>query len=383
MSSALVVATAGAGGDLQPLMAAAFALRDRGHEVAVVGDGSVERSVAPLGLQVETLPPELDLGPTLISAIREAVAATGGDAAAAGPVVQQRLGEWAGAVTRPVAEAIETLDPALIITSLFGIEVLSNAGPACPWAVVNSTFYIGPNAPRPIEEDLAPRAIPILSRYASLFEGPDLVLHATDQEFDFGFDGLPPGHHYAGPLGIWEPPGEPEPFLDEPGHPWVLVSISSQMQDDIPIATSALDALADRPVRVVVTVGPDHDPAELGQIPANARAERTVSHAAVLQRGSLLVSHAGHGSAMKALWYGRPMVLVPWGRDQPGVAARAEALGVAQVVPREEASADRLRAAIDIALNDEQMRDVAGRHSERLAATNPPAAAASLLESLL
>jgi hypothetical protein len=33
-----------------------------------------------------------------------------------------------------------------------------------------------------------------------------------------------------------------------------------------------------------------------------------------------------------------PMVLVPWGRDQPGVATRGAALSVAGVVPRENAS---------------------------------------------
>jgi UDP:flavonoid glycosyltransferase YjiC (YdhE family) len=383
MSHILVVATAGAGGDLQPLMAASFALRDRGHDVALLGDGSVQRSAEPLGLRVDTLPPELDLGPTLMAAIRDAMTTTGGDLAKAGPLVQQRLGEWAEKAAQPLAEAIQRLHPALVVTSLFGVEVLGNAEPPCPWAVVNSTFYFGPGAPRPIEQDVGPRAVPILARYAALLEAPDLVLHATDQQFDFGFDGLPVRHHYVGPLGIWEPRREREPFLDEPGDPWVLVSISSQMQDDVPIAAAALEALANRPVRVVVTVGPDHDPGELGVPPPNARVERTVSHAAVLERGILLVSHAGHGSAMKALWSGRPMVLVPWGRDQPGVAARAEALGVAHIVPREEASADRLSSAIDMALEDQGMRDSARAHSERLAATNPPAAAAAHLEALL
>jgi UDP:flavonoid glycosyltransferase YjiC (YdhE family) len=36
----------------------------------------------------------------------------------------------------------------------------------------------------------------------------------------------------------------------------------------------------------------------------------------------------------KALGYGVPMVLVPWGRDQPGVAARAAALGAARIAGR-------------------------------------------------
>ena len=81
------------------------------------------------------------------------------------------------------------------------------------------------------------------------------------------------------------------------------------------------------------------------------------------------MSHAGHGSVMKALWYGRPMVLVPWGRDQPGVAFRAAALGVAEVVPREDATAEAFSAAVDRALGDEAMRREAARHGERLRAT--------------
>src|SRR5207247_8791380 len=134
---------------------------------------------------------------------------------------------------------------------------------------------------------------------------------------------------------------------------------------------------------VVLTLGPDHDPEELGSVPASARVERTVSHAAVLEHAALLVSHAGHGSVMKALWYGRPMVLVPWGRDQPGVAARAAALGVAEVVPREEASSEAIGAAIDRVLSDLTMKDVAARHGARLRATDPPGTAAALIESLL
>ena len=91
----------------------------------------------------------------------------------------------------------------------------------------------------------------------------------------------------------------------------------------------------------MLTVGPGHAASEVVVAP-NVRVEQVVSHRAVLERGAMLLSHAGHGSVMKALWIGRPMVLVPWGRDQPGVAARAAALGVAKVVPRVAASAESL-----------------------------------------
>lgn len=378
----MIVATAGAGGDLPPLAGAAVALRERGHEVLFVGDGTVERSLRPVGLSGHILPPEVDLGPRLIAAVRDAMATTSGDLAAAGPIVQERMTGWAREAARPVSDAVREMQPDVVLTSLFGVEVLEIVSPACPWVVVNSTFYVGPNPPRSMEDDWGPRAIALLAHYAARLDAADLVLHASDRVFDLGFDGLPPRHHYVGPLGIWEPPSDPPAYLAEPGDPWVLVTISSQLQDDLPLAEAALGSLADEPVRVLLTVGPDHDPDEVAAT-RNARIERSVSHAAVLEHGRLLVSHAGHGSVMKALWFGRPMVLVPWGRDQPGVAARAAALGVAQIVSPDEAAAGGIAAAVRRALSDRSLLAAAMRQRDRLRATDPPGTAAELVEGLL
>ncbi len=383
VSGILVVATGGAGGDLPPLVAASLALRDRGHEITFVGDASVEHILARLHVAVEVLPEEVDLGPRLGSVIQEAMQATGGDLAKAGPMIQRGLTVWAHDVAQPLSQSIERQRPTAIVTSLFGVEAVDATCPSNPWAVVNSTFYIGPHPPRPVEEDFGPRALPLLKRYAELLEAPDLVLHATDEVFDYSFDRLPSRHHYVGPLGIWEPARERPTYLDEPGDPWILVSISSQRQDDLALADATLQALADAPVRVLVTLGPEHDPSELSSRPANTRVEKTVSHSAVLEQAVLLVSHAGHGTVMKALWQGKPMVLIPWGRDQPGVAARAEALGVAEVVPRAQASAETIGAAVKKSLTDQEMASTAARHSARLRVTDPAATAAAHLESLL
>ena len=383
MSEILVVATGGAGGDLPPLVAASLALRERGHETIFIGDASVQHTLAPLHIDVELLPTEVDLGPRIARVVQDAMHATGGHLAKAGPMVQRGMTVWAHDVADPISRSIERHHPTAIVTSLFGVEAVDATCPPCPWAVVNSTFYIGPNPPRPVEEDFGPRAIPLITRYAELLESADLVLHATDQVFDYSFDRLPSRHHYVGPLGIWEPPRERPPYLDEPGDPWVLVSISSQRQDDILLAEAAVEALADQPVRVLVTVGPEHEPSELSARAPNARVERTVSHSAVLERAVLLISPAGHGTVMKALWQGKPMVLIPWGRDQPGVAARAEALGVAEVVPCEDATPETIGAAVTRSLASQDMARTAASHSARLRATNPPATAAAHLESLL
>jgi UDP:flavonoid glycosyltransferase YjiC (YdhE family) len=85
---------------------------------------------------------------------------------------------------------------------------------------------------------------------------------------------------------------------------------------------------------------------------------------------------------MKALWNGKPMVLIPWGRDQPGVAARAQALGVAEVVPRTSATVESIGTAINQVLGSNSMRERAVSYSARLRATDPPREAEQRLATL-
>jgi UDP:flavonoid glycosyltransferase YjiC (YdhE family) len=47
----LIVATSGGGGDLQPLLALAAGLRERGHQVVAFGDASVRTTMISLGVE--------------------------------------------------------------------------------------------------------------------------------------------------------------------------------------------------------------------------------------------------------------------------------------------------------------------------------------------
>ena len=92
----------------------------------------------------------------------------------------------------------------------------------------------------------------------------------------------------------------------------------------------ALAALRELPVRAIVTVGADVDPAELGAPPPNVRVERFVPQAEILPRCRLVVSHAGSGSVLGALAYGLPMLLLRWAptsRTTPRAARRSASRG--------------------------------------------------------
>jgi MGT family glycosyltransferase len=164
----------------------------------------------------------------------------------------------------------------------------------------------------------------------------------------------------------------------------VLVTLSTVPQaGELAIARAALAALAERQVRVLVTLAPGHTRDELGPIPDNARVESFVPHDEVLDRACSMVGHAGHGMVMRGLRHGVPMVLVPWSRDQPGVAARAAAMGVAEVVPRSECMPERLAAAVDRVMGEAGYPEAARRASERLLADDPLGRACHMVEDVL
>ena len=219
-----------------------------------------------------------------------------------------------------------------MLSSLFTSELARLTKAACGlrWCCINPAYYFGPDSLRPFEADFAAPWEPKKALRRAIGEA-DLVLHATDALFDPPPPSFP-RHHHVGPL-MWEPSGAVPTYFDVPGAPWVLVTLSSGSQPgEMTLARTALRTLAEFPVRGVLTLSARHPCDELGTVPANARLEQFVPHSAVLKRSCLLVSNAGPGVVAKALYHSVPMVLVPWDRDQPGVAARAAALGVAEVL---------------------------------------------------
>src|ERR1043166_7059225 len=110
-----MVATGGAGGDLQPLVAAALALRNLGHRISFVGDRSVGRALRDLDVDVQVLPSEYDLGPRLAGAIRNAMAETSGNIVGAGRIAERRMAEWAGQVGEPIDGATRERRPDAVV----------------------------------------------------------------------------------------------------------------------------------------------------------------------------------------------------------------------------------------------------------------------------
>jgi MGT family glycosyltransferase len=151
------------------------------------------------------------------------------------------------------------------------------------------------------------------------------------------------------------------------GHgPLVLVAMSSIYQRQAALLGTVAIALGSLPVRGVITTGravrPDMVPA-----PGNVRVVRAAPHRDVLREASAVVTHAGHGTVLKALSAGVPLVCIPMGRDQHANTTRVLRLGAGVRVGK-RASASRISAAIRYVL-DQQAFSVNTRHVAQMLAT--------------
>ena len=140
--------------------------------------------------------------------------------------------------------------------------------------------------------------------------------------------------------------------------------------------------LRDLPIDLVVTVGRDIDPRELGPQPANVRIERFVPHAELLPQCRLVVSHGGSGSILGALAHGLPMLLLPLGADQPLNAARCAALGVAVGLDALSVASQAVGEAARGVLEQPSYRRNATRVRDEIAALPGPEHVVTLLEGL-
>src|SRR5262245_23412359 len=143
-----------------------------------------------------------------------------------------------------------------------------------------------------------------------------------------------------------------------------------------------LGGLRELPINLVVTVGPDVDPLELGPQPENVHIERYIPQAALLPHCELVVSHGGSGSVMGALAHGVPLIVLPLGADQPLNAARCEALGVGRTLDALTASPRAIRDAVAGMLADPSYRQAAERFRAENSALPDPSSVVQLFERL-
>jgi UDP:flavonoid glycosyltransferase YjiC (YdhE family) len=143
-----------------------------------------------------------------------------------------------------------------------------------------------------------------------------------------------------------------------------------------------LAGLAELDIDVLVTVGRELAPAELGRQPAHIRVERFVPLPDALRGRDLVVSHAGSGTVVATVALGLPSVLLPMGADQPWTADRCRALGVSRVLDPLTCSSTEVTTTVLALLDDSPEQRQAQALAQQTAALPTTTDATDLLETL-
>lgn len=371
MATALVYTTP-ARGHLFPVMDVALALSRRGHDV-----------------RVRTLAAELEL-----------VRSTGLQAKAIAPAIEERLiDDWQ--VSSPLASvkrglqtfidraaleiddlrrAIADEKPELLLidTNAWGAQAVAESS-GLPWATWHpyplplpskDAPPFGPGlAPargplgrlrdrllRPVVIGPMQKFVPALNEVrqkagarpfghiTELFLAPPLMLYRTAEPFEYPRSDWPANVKLVGP-GLWSPPpASTPPWLREP-KPIVLVTCSTEYQNDKALLDAAIAAFSDDASIQLVCTTAGIDPKTV-KAPPHVVVERFVPHATVLPHAAAVVCHGGMGITQRALAAGVPPCVVPWGRDQLEVARRVVESRAGSMLRRGKLSPARLRQAV-------------------------------------
>ncbi|WP_051217947.1 glycosyltransferase [Nocardioides insulae] len=387
------------GGATPPNLGVARMLVARGHEVVVYGDATLAADVGATGAVHRPWP----TAPQRVStSLDDDVLKDWECRTPIGAFLRARDRLVAGPAGLFAADVVAALDAqhfdavladGVLLGALVGAEARG-----VPAAVLHGTVYLVPSPARPPLGRIAPARGPLghlrdragclatnllwrsgvrSLNAARATHGLAPLRHLWDQWGHAervlmltasAFDDPPanePNVRYVGPV-LEDLRSEAEVPLPPGDDPLVVVGLSSSYMAQSEVLRQFAQALASLSVRAVITTGPAIDPAEVPSAP-NVVVVQTAMHGSLIPRADLVVTHAGHGTLMKALAAGVPMLCVPFGRDQPDNAARAVRHGVAHVVSK-RSDAAAFSAAVRTALDDPVIRTGAAALGARVRA---------------
>jgi MGT family glycosyltransferase len=370
-----LIATWDGGGNTPPEFGVSRRLVTRGHQVHILADPTLARDAEATGCSFSswTRAPHrttLDKDDDLLK-----------DWEAEDPIdVLRRLRDQimsgpASEYAADTAACIETFRPDAVLADgqLFGSVIAAEAAglPVAvlipiPWSI--PTAGVGDKAvttlvQRVVKTGLGDlnaarheRGLEPLNAFYDQILTADCILVLTSETFDAASAFVPDNVQYVGPvlddpawIGSWS-----SPWPSDASEPLVLVAMSSIYQDQGPLLQRAIDALSAMEVRAVVALGRMLEVADFTAA-SNVTVVPSAPYGDLLADASVVVTACGHGTVMKALVAGVPMVCIPMGRDQDATAARLVDLGVGVLLSPSASAAD-IRKAVDEVLGDAAYR---------------------------
>jgi MGT family glycosyltransferase len=212
--------------------------------------------------------------------------------------------------------------------------------------------------------------------------------------FDFESSHWPPQFHHTGPFHD----GKGREKVDFPwdrltGEPLIYASMGTLMNGRADVFRTIVAALAKhKDLQLVLSLGDQVDPKQIGPMPGNAIIVKRASNAIIvkrapqlelLKRASVCITHAGLNTVLESLAQGVPQIAIPIAADQPGVAARIAEKQTGVVTSLEKLTAEHLSTLLIEVLNNSTYPHNARKLQKAIANANGLSVAADLIEESL
>jgi zeaxanthin glucosyltransferase len=208
------------------------------------------------------------------------------------------------------------------------------------------------------------------------------VISQTPKEFDFPGVPSPPQFHYAGPFHD-DQGREPVSFPWErlTCKPLIYASLGTLVNGLVQVYRTILDAVRTLPeLQLVLSVGRNINPADLGPVPSNTIVVNAAPQIELLKSAVLCITHAGLNTTLESLAQGVPMVAIPIGYEQPGVASRTAYHGAGELIEVDDLTVERLAGLIQQVMGNSSYRRKARYFQTVIAQTRGLEVAATVIE---
>jgi UDP:flavonoid glycosyltransferase YjiC (YdhE family) len=368
----VLVVTWGSGGNLPPLLAAAELLAARGFSVEMLTSAATRAAARDRGFGMHayrrtpdpdvTVPFEAQAGRML--------------AMAAGIELATDVLELARELPIDLVVADCMLPGALAAGEATGVPTVSLVHFA--YALARSVMARGGGAWTTdrvtLNDTRRQLGLAATSSGIGAWESPRLLLVTVPRWFDAPGE-LPPHVLHAGPLGVRTVPATGR-AADE-GR--ALLAFSTTVMDgQSQLVENACAAIGRTDREGVLTLGGVLEPPAAGKL-AGVSVIDWADHDALIARCDVVVTHGGLGTTLRALAHGRPLLVLPLGRDQHFNAERVVAVGAGLQLPA-TADPEEIAEALERLFAEPAFHDAACRAAAAIAAERPEKTAADALD---
>lgn len=220
------------------------------------------------------------------------------------------------------------------------------------------------------------RSTDALSALAQIAQLPEAL--------EFDVLGKPTNLHYTGPfVDAHQRPKVDFPWERLDRRPLVYASLGTLQNGSESIFRTIAEGCGGLGVQLVISLGGGLDPTHLGVLAGDPIVVRYAPQLEIMKRAAVVITHAGLNTVLESLAEGVPLVALPLGNDQPGVAARVAARGAGIVIPQRKLTARKLRTAVQTVLQDENYRQAAATLKSVISQADGLNRAADIIERVL